>query len=103
MNSFQIKIRDVHIARDVMRVDLLDGRTISVPLAWYPTLLHATDAIRRKWKTCGAGTGIYWPALDYHLNADGLLAGLPEAPSIAARKDVLQPACSPDQFVPNGT
>jgi len=92
MNSLQIKIRDVHFARDVMRVDLLDGRTISVPLAWYPTLLHATDAIRRKWKPCGAGSGIHWPALDYHLNADGLLAGLPEAAGVAAHKAALKSA-----------
>ena len=68
------KIRNVHFARDVMRVDLLDGRSLSVPLAWYPTLMHASDAVRRKWKHCGAGTGLHWPALDYHLSAEGLLA-----------------------------
>ena len=75
-----------------MRVDLLDGRSLSVPLAWYPTLMHATDAVRRKWKHCGAGTGLHWPALDYHLSAEGLLAGLPEAPGLAAHKSVLQSA-----------
>ena len=92
MNSLQIIIRDVHFTRDVMRVDLLDGRSLSVPLAWYPTLMHATDAVRRKWKHCGAGTGLHWPALDYHLSAEGLLAGLPEAPGLAAHKSVLQSA-----------
>ena len=57
MNVAHTKIRDMHFARDVMRVDLLDGRSLSLPLAWYPTLLHASDAVRRKWKHCGAGTG----------------------------------------------
>jgi hypothetical protein len=92
MNSLQTKIRTVHFARDVMRVDLLDGRSLSVPLAWYPSLLHATGAARRNWKTCGAGTGLHWPSLDYHLSAEGLLAGLPEAPGISAQKALLQPA-----------
>jgi hypothetical protein len=91
MNSFVARIRDVHITRDVLRADLADGRTITAPLAWYPTLLHASDRNRRVWKPCGAGTGIYWPQLDYHLSVEGLLAGLPEAAGIPVDSEALQP------------
>lgn len=79
MNSLNTRIGNVRVSKDLLSVELLDGRTITVPLAWYPTLLHASEHERRDWKTCGAGTGIHWPLLDYHLSAQGLLAGLPEA------------------------
>lgn len=92
MNSFVARIRDVHITRDILRADLTDGRTITAPLAWYPTLLHASDRSRRVWKPCGAGTGIHWPLLDYHLSVEGLLAGLPEAAGVSANREMLQPA-----------
>ena len=85
-------VQYVTVSEDSLMVDLVDGRTVSVPLAWYPTLLHATDRERRGWKTCGAGTGIHWVALDYHLSAEGLLAGLPEAPGIRAKQPALQDA-----------
>lgn len=90
MNSSIARIRDVHVGKDVLKVDLSDGRSLAVPLAWYPTLLHAGERERRAWKPCGAGTGIHWPLLDYHLSVQGLLDGLPEAPGV--RKSVLQPA-----------
>ncbi len=55
----------------------MDGRTISVPLAWYPKLLHATEEQRRNWKIAGAGYGIHWPDLDEDLGTEGLLRGAP--------------------------
>ena len=79
MSSLSVKVRDVRISRDELQVGLRDGRTIVVPLAWYPTLLHATAEERRTWKTCGAGSGVHWPLLDYRLSACGLLLGYPEA------------------------
>ena len=79
MSTLSVKVRDVRVSEDELRVELRDGRTIVVPLAWYPTLLHASDEDRRAWKTCGAGSGIHWPALDYRLSAYGLLQGHPEA------------------------
>ena len=66
-----------------MSVDLIDGRTITVPLVWYPRLLDATVAERANWKLSGAGYGLYWPDLDEDLSTEGLLRGAPSAPSRA--------------------
>ena len=82
----------MRVAKDVLAVDLEDGRTVTAPLAWYPTLLHAPDRKRRVWRKCGAGTGIHWPLLDYHLSAQGLLDGLPEAAGVRQGEPVLQEA-----------
>lgn len=71
------RVRDVVIGLDTLTVDLMDGRTISVPLAWYPRLLNATDAQRANWKVCGAGYGITWPEIDEDLSTEGLLRGAP--------------------------
>lgn len=58
-------------------VDLMDGRTISAPLAWYPRLFDATVAQRRNWRIAGAGFGIHWPEIDEDLSTEGLLRGAP--------------------------
>ncbi len=71
------QVKDVRLSDDTLSVDLLDGRTITVPLAWYPRLLHGTPAQRRNWKRCGGGYGIHWPDLDEDLNTEGLLRGAP--------------------------
>jgi hypothetical protein len=71
------KVKDVHLSEDSLSVDLMDGRTISVPLAWYPRLLHATDAQRQNWKIAGGGFGIHWPEIDEDLSTEGLLRGAP--------------------------
>jgi hypothetical protein len=70
------RVKDVHVTEDVLSVDLVDGRTISVPLAWYPRLLHATPEQRANWQVAGAGYGIHWPDVDEDLSTDGLLRGL---------------------------
>ena len=71
------RIRDVRCTDDVLVVDLLDGRTISVPLAWYPRLLSATPAQRANWRLAGGGFGIHWPDVNEDLNTEGLLRGAP--------------------------
>lgn len=71
------RVRDVRLTDDLLIVDLVDGRTISVPLAWYPRLLHATPEQRRNWQVAGAGFGIHWPEVDEDLSTEGLLLGLP--------------------------
>lgn len=71
------RVKSVRCTRDTLRVELLDGRTIIVPLAWYPRLLHATPQQRAKWKIAGGGYGIHWPAVDEDLSVEGLLRGLP--------------------------
>ncbi len=60
-----------------LTVDLMDGRTISVPLAWYPRLFDATAAQRQNWRIAGAGFAIHWPDIDEDLSTEGLLRGAP--------------------------
>lgn len=76
------RVLDVRFDEASLIVDLMDGRTISVPLAWYPRLLRATAAQRAHWEKAGAGFGIHWPAIDEDLNTEGLLRGAP-APKAA--------------------
>lgn len=65
----------VEVSEDTLAVELDDGRVISVPLAWYPRLLHGTPTERRRWRLIGRGEGIHWPDLDEDISVDGLLAG----------------------------
>ncbi|MFH0958524.1 MAG: DUF2442 domain-containing protein [Pseudomonadota bacterium] len=78
------RVRDVRVTDDTLSVDLFDGRTITVPLAWYPRLLHATPEQRANWRLAGAGYGIHWPDIDEDLSTQGLLQGAP-APRGAAK------------------
>lgn len=71
------RIVEITIDDHALTVRLADGRTISVPLAWYPRLLHASPEQREKWELCGGGFGIHWPELDEDLSAEGLLRGAP--------------------------
>ena len=66
---------NVSFTEDTLNVDLLDGRTISVPIAWFPTLSKATLAQRDVWELLGDGEGIHWPEIDEDLSVAGLLAG----------------------------
>lgn len=71
------RVRTVATTDHELSVGLMDGRTISVPLAWYPRLAQATPAQRARWEIAGAGYGIHWPEVDEDLSTDGLLLGLP--------------------------
>jgi hypothetical protein len=71
------RVKNVHFTEDSLSVDLVDGRTITVPLAWYPRLLHATVKQRQNWQVCGGGFGINWPDIDEDLSTEGLLRGAP--------------------------
>ena len=70
-------IVDMRVRDDTLSADLADGRTISVPLAWFPRLLHATTEQRANWKIAGGGFGIHWPYVDEDLSSSGLLRGAP--------------------------
>ncbi|MEO9189461.1 MAG: DUF2442 domain-containing protein [Acetobacteraceae bacterium] len=70
-----IRVRDVAVSEDELTVALMDGRTIAVPLAWYPRLALGTPEQRARWELAGAGYGIHWPELDEDLSTEGLLAG----------------------------
>lgn len=75
------RVADVRCNDDSLIVDLMDGRSISVPLAWYPRLHCATSEQRSNWKIAGGGYGIYWPDIDEDLSTEGLLRGAP-APKV---------------------
>lgn len=66
---------DVEMDDDNLRVDLADGRSVTVPLAWFPRLLHATANQRRNWRLISDGQGIHWPDVDEDLSVVGLLRG----------------------------
>lgn len=78
------RVKDVRFTDDVLIVDLFDGRTISVPLAWYPRLLSATPDQRANWRVAGGGFGIHWPDVDEDLSTEGLLRGAPAPRGSAA-------------------
>lgn len=69
------RVLDVRCDAHSLIVDLMDGRTISAPLAWYPRLLHATPQVRALWERSSGGYGIHWPDLDEDLSTEGLLRG----------------------------
>ncbi len=71
------RVRSVRFDEASIIVDLMDGRSISAPLAWYPRLLAATPAQRADWQLAGGDYGIHWPQLDEDLSTDGLLRGAP--------------------------
>lgn len=74
-NENDLRVMNVYIDDDRLTVDLMDGRSISVPVAWYPRLAAGTPAQRANWELCGAGLGIHWPDLDEDLSTEGLLLG----------------------------
>lgn len=82
MNSSDLRAREIRITDDTLAIDLMDGRTVSVPLTYYPTLLHATPEERSDCAPIGAGYGIEWCRLDYHLSVEGIVGGIPEAPNL---------------------
>ncbi|MBL0924279.1 MAG: DUF2442 domain-containing protein [Sphingomonadaceae bacterium] len=73
------RVLDVRFDEHSLIVDLMDGRTISAPLAWYPRLANASLEQRMHWEKCGGGFGIHWPDVDEDLSTEGLLRGAPAA------------------------
>jgi hypothetical protein len=84
------RAQNVKVTEDGLSVDLSDGRSICVPLAWYPRLLHGTAAERAKWRLIGRGTGIHWADLDEDVSVEGLLTGKPSGESQASFAKWLQ-------------
>ena len=69
------KAENVRVTTDTLSVDLSDGRTISVPLEWFPRLVHATPEERDNWRLIGRGHGIHWEDIDEDISVEGLIAG----------------------------
>lgn len=78
--AFEIRLTQIQIisiSEDTLMADLSDGRTISVPLNWYPRLLHGTPEERANWRLIGQGEGIHWPDLDEDISVENLIYGQP--------------------------
>ena len=82
--------KDVTVTDDTLSVDLSDGRTISVPIAWYPRLSHAKPEERENWRLIGGGHGIHWEDIDEDISIEGLLAGKPSGESQESLKKWLE-------------
>lgn len=80
------RVKNVYFTEKTLSVDLMDGHTITVPLALYPSLLHATKEQLSNWEVCGGGFGIHWPDLDEDLSIEGLLKGLPASSKSSVRR-----------------
>jgi hypothetical protein len=76
----------VNVTDDVLIVELRDGRTVSVPLSWYPRLEYATERERDAWELIGGGTGIHWEVVDEDISVEALVAGKPSNESQASLK-----------------
>ena len=86
MNTSMVEIKlpaalGVATTEDTLTVDLSDGRTVSVPLAWYPRLLHANAKERGDWRVIGQGHGLHWESIDEDVSVENLLAGHPSGES----------------------
>ena len=100
MNSLAIEIREasaqnVTISEDAVSVDLVDGRTIIVPLVWYPRLWHGTLEERNNFEIIGSGTILHWPDLDEDLSVSGLLAGRQSGESRQSLKRWIEKRAAP--------
>lgn len=84
------RIVDIVVSDDTLSVDLEDGRTISVPIGWYPRLAHGTPGVRANFELSGAGFGIHWPDLDEDIGVEGLLLGKHSLESPASFSQWLQ-------------
>jgi hypothetical protein len=75
------KAKQVSITEDTLSVDLSDGRTISVPLTWFPRLVYGNDEERARWRLIGEGEVIHWPDLDEDISVASLILGKPSGES----------------------
>ena len=86
----EIRAQSLVITDDTVSVELNDGRSISVPLSWYPRLNHATLSERSNWRWIGDREGIHWPDLDEDISIENLVFGKPSGESQESLKQWLQ-------------
>jgi len=89
ISAIEIEIpqaRSVRVTSETLHVDLSDGRTISVPVGWYPRLAHATTGERKEWRLIAQGRGIHWESIDEDISVEGPLAGRPSGESQSSFK-----------------
>lgn len=85
-----VSAQNVQVTDEALIVDLSDGRTVSVPLAWFPRLLHGRPEERSKWRLIGDGEGIHWPDLDEDISVENLILGKPSGESQTSFKKWLE-------------
>ena len=85
-----VSAQNVQVTDDALIVDLSDGRTVSVPLAWFPRLLHGSLEERSKWRLIGEGEGIHWLDLDEDISVENLILGKPSGESQKSFKKWLE-------------
>lgn len=85
-----VSAQNVIVTDEALIVDLSDGRTVSVPIAWFPRLLHGKPEERNKWRLIGDGEGIHWPALDEDISVENLILGKPSGESQKSFKKWLE-------------
>lgn len=88
---------NIHITDDTLTVDLTDGRSISVPIGWYPRLAYATPEERNHVQISGAGLGLHWPDLDEDIGVEGLLLGKKSMESPASLRRWLRARSAPTE------
>lgn len=81
IDSAAIRATAVRLTDDALVIDLIDGRSVSAPLAWYPRLLNGTAAERNNFRLIGSGEGVHWPDLDEDISLEGILSGRSSAES----------------------
>ncbi len=91
-----VSAQNVQVTDEALIVDLSDGRTVSVPLAWFPRLLHGTPEERNTWRLIGEGEGIHWPKLDEDISVENLLLGKPSGESQKSFKKWLEARAKPE-------
>jgi hypothetical protein len=87
--------QNIKVTDKTLIVDLSDGRTVSVPLAWFPRLLHGTPEERNRWRLIGDGEGIHWPDLDEDISVENLILGKPSGESQKSFKKWLEARAKP--------
>src|SRR5438477_12581543 len=87
MNSVEVtlaRVLNIVVTDETLSVDLEDGRTVSVPIGWYPRLAYGTDSERSNFEISGAGHGVHWPELDEDIGVEGVLLGKRSSESLGS-------------------
>jgi hypothetical protein len=97
-----VRIKDISISEDIITAHLIDGRTISVPLAWSWRLSEATPKQRANWEIIGEGQGVHWPDIDEDISAEGMLYGIPAprprlSSKVTLKSGKKKPTAAPDR------
>ncbi len=83
-STADVRAQKVVVTDDRLTIELSDGRSVSVPLPWFPRLVHGTPQERSNWRLIGNSEGIHWPDLDEDISVENLLLGKPSGESQAS-------------------